>query len=180
MAQETIAEPGFIPRGTIEEHAAHILRHNHFETIPVDPIALATKLGITVNTFKFFDPTLSGMLVRRPDRAEIFVRAEDPLPRQCFTVAHELGHYYLHPGGEEFIDGEVNLYRQQFSDDRGGVAPVDRWREVQANMFAAALLMPENSVRSAWEHQKSVRALARMFGVSQTAMQYRIDQLGIW
>ena len=52
-------------------------------------------------------------------------------------------------------------------------------REVQANMFAAALLMPEDATRFEWERLHSVKRMARRFNVSEEAMGYRLDQLGL-
>ncbi len=54
-----------------------------------------------------------------------------------------------------------------------------RRREIQANMFAAALLMPEDMVREEWNKLKSVEEMSRRFNVSETAMGIRIDQLGL-
>lgn len=178
---QAIVETNLIPRQTIEELATRVREENGIAaTVPVDPFALATQLGITVRAFKFYDPALSGMLIRRPDLKEILVRSGDPPARQGFTVAHELGHFFLHQNIEEFVDGEANLYRQDFSGDRDETASDNRRREIQANMFAASLLMPEEQVRAAWRTEKSVKRLAWLFEVSQTAMQYRIDQLRLW
>ena len=47
-------------------------------------------------------------------------------------------------------------------------------------MFAAALLMPEDQVRAEWERHRSLKDMAHRFGVSEMAMRYRIDQLGLW
>ena len=55
----------------------------------------------------------------------------------------------------------------------------ERRREIQANMFAAALLMPEDHVRRLWEGLGSVEAMARLFNVSVAAMEIRIGQLGL-
>ena len=55
----------------------------------------------------------------------------------------------------------------------------ERRKEIQANMFAASLLMPEDEVRSEWNRLRSVDELARIFNVSEAAMGIRIDQLGL-
>ena len=178
---QAIAEAGLIPRREIEVRANRLLEEKgHGKSVPVDPFALSTDLGITVRAYQFNDPSLSGMLIRRPDGPEILVKSDDPPVQQGFTVAHELGHYLLHPEVEEFADGEANLYRQVVLGDPDGVTRSAHSREVQANMFAAALLMPEEKVRAVWRAVKSVEKLARIFDVSPTAMWYRIDQLGLW
>ena len=40
--------------------------------------------------------------------------------------------------------------------------------------------MPERDVRRVWETTRAIRPLARLFDVSDAAMRYRIDQLGLW
>ena len=51
--------------------------------------------------------------------------------------------------------------------------------QIQANQFAAALLMPEELVREAYETNQDLRKLARIFNVSETAMGIRLAQLGL-
>ena len=56
----------------------------------------------------------------------------------------------------------------------------DRKREIQANMFAAALLMPREVLEALVPRQPSIKNLARSFGVSEIAMTYRINELDVW
>lgn len=52
--------------------------------------------------------------------------------------------------------------------------------EVEANRFAAELLMPEAAVRHYVQHGIiSISELARTFAVSEVAMKYRLKNLGI-
>ena len=90
-----------------------------------------------------------------------------PAVRQRFTLAHELGHAVLHHGSKH-ID-----YRRNFS------APDDP-REVEANKFAAELLMPEGEFRGVWASRYADRArVAAYFGVSEDAAKYRAANLGL-
>ncbi len=86
--------------------------------------------------------------------------------RDRFTIAHELGHYflhYLHAKREEaasFGRGERNLV------------------ETQANVFASSLLMPAEQFADAWRrHRGNVRALATLFDVSPAAVEVRAEVL---
>ena len=117
------------------------------------------------------------MLVRRPGRAMIYVNAEHHRNRQRFTIAHELAHYCLeHPMQDVHVD---HGFRFRDSRSSEGTNP----REVEANQFAAALLMPAKLVRrharelglplADWD----VEELAERFGVSAVAMQIRLDTL---
>lgn len=171
----------FLTREEIEERASEMRRAAFADAVPVDPFVVAKRLGLSVRTAEFKDKSTAGMIWNSGDAWEIYVRDGDPVRRMIFTVAHELGHYALHlrdEGSGEYVDPDVHLYR--LSDRPGGEGSVDRSREIQANMFAAALLMPESEVRRAWGRDPSIRGLARTFRVSELAMRYRIEQLGLW
>ena len=51
--------------------------------------------------------------------------------------------------------------------------------EIQANQFAAALLMPADLVRAAFAKCQDLGELARLFNVSEAAMGFRLDRLGL-
>ncbi len=168
----------FLSRQEIEQRAAEVLREHGLESIPIDPVVLANRLGMAVYNAKFSDDSIVGMIAKRGDQVTLLVNQADPPYRKRFTIAHELAHHFLHLLGDgEFVDGEANLFRQ-FQEDQDKITPEWR-REMQANMFAAALLMPEDSVRSEWKRLRSVEAMARLFNVSESAMGIRIGQLGL-
>ena len=51
---------------------------------------------------------ISGALRREGNGWKIYVNRQDSPQRKRFTIAHELGHYFLHADeGEEFVDGSV-------------------------------------------------------------------------
>jgi Zn-dependent peptidase ImmA (M78 family) len=178
-ASETVP---FMTREEVESRARDVLRSHSLdhslETVPVDPVILANREGIKVHNAKFSDDNLVGMIVKRSDDVTMLVNHRDPPFRKRFTIAHELGHHFLHLLGDgEFMDREANLFRTQLAD-REEMTP-ERRREVQTNMFAAALLMPENHVRRLWEELGSVEEMARLFNVSVASMGIRIGQLGL-
>ena len=102
--------------------------------------------------------------------------SKDVLPDiKYFTVAHELGHFFLHKDLVKkknlVIDGDFFIYRE----DNG----IPSEMETEANQFAATLLMPEERVRLLWEALKDVDRCAEFFKVSRTAMSIRLDTLGL-
>jgi hypothetical protein len=86
--------------------------------------------------------------------------------RDNFTIAHELGHYFLHYVlATPQPKGRVTFHRY-------GSGP----REMQANRFAAAFLMPRKEFIAAQQKfgPNSLK-LARHFEVSEPAVKVRLD-----
>jgi Zn-dependent peptidase ImmA (M78 family) len=168
----------YLAREEIEQRAAAVLREHGLESIPIDPVVLANRLGMAVHNAKFSDDNIVGMIAKRGDQTTLLVNSDDSPFRKRFTIAHELGHHFLHLLEDgEFVDGEASLFRG-LGESQKEVTP-DRRREIQANLFAAALLMPEPAVRGEWKLLRSVEAMARRFNVSEAAMGIRIGQLGL-
>lgn len=171
-----MSEVEFLARDEIEKRAADILRQHGLLAVPVNPVTLANRLGIRVNNAKFSDSGMVGMIARRGVVSTILVNYDDPPYRKRFTISHELGHHFLHLHRDgEFTDHEANLFRSQ--EDPGEPIDDERRREIQANMFAAALLMPEPLVREKWALLRSSTSMARLFNVSEEAMGYRLERL---
>ena len=85
--------------------------------------------------------------------------------RDNFTIAHEIGHLELHD----------TKRTQQFH--RSGKPTSE---EIEANIFAAEFLMPEDEFKEAAKRfNNSERMLASYFGVSPAAALVRMTVLGI-
>ena len=150
--------------------------------VSVDKIAAILKAQLSFEPFEGED-AISGMLYRDEKQTIIGINSSHGRPRQRFTIAHEIGHLVLHKG-ELFVDQGVRL---NFRDKRSSLA--EDQQEIEANKFAAELLMPEEMIRQ--EVQKCttkkkittedqlMSELARVFDVSEQAMGYRLFNLGI-
>lgn len=84
--------------------------------------------------------------------------------RNRFSMAHELGHYVLHSNF-----GEKKIRAARFGNSL---------EEQEANLFAAALLMPRKIFREEMQKNPDPMHLAAKFLVSLTAAKVRIDYLG--
>lgn len=165
-------------REEIERHAADVRRQHGLTSIPTNPVILANRLGIKVHNAKFSDDNLVGMIAKRGSDITLLVNQSDPPYRKRFTIAHELGHHFLHLMKDgEFVDKEANLFRQPREDEED--VPAGQRMEIQANLFAAALLMPGDEVTAEWGRTQSVSEMARRFNVSEAAMGIRLNQLGL-
>lgn len=92
--------------------------------------------------------------------------------RDRFTIAHELGHYFLHYRAPE--KHRVGERLSTFTRLGRNVA------ETQANVFASNLLMPESQFRSKFEQVSGdMTQLARHFEVSVPAAKVRAEYLGL-
>ncbi|MDR0457943.1 MAG: ImmA/IrrE family metallo-endopeptidase [Burkholderiaceae bacterium] len=141
-------------------------------TLPVDPEKIASFMGIKVIQELGMDGC-SGRIefenhvpVIRYDGTEVPVR-------QRFTIAHEIGHFAL---------GHLNAKRAFFRDPPTNfTSNPGIQEEVSANGFAAELLMPGKIIKYVISVKKikDIERLANLFFVSQTAMRYRLINLGI-
>jgi len=103
---------------------------------PVPVEAIATMLGARI-VKSDFNNEVSGILIRKGADIVIGVAKEQSKTRQRFTIAHEIGHLILHEGEEVHVDKDFRVkLRSQISS---AAIDVD---EIEANAFAAALLMP--------------------------------------
>lgn len=113
-----------------------------FDSFPVDPFAIARAEDIQLMPKKPDQVGVSGGIVFHGDDVGIFystdIRSEG---FQRFTVAHELGHYFL-PGHPEAIIGMGSAHMS-----RAGFAGPALSIEIEADHFASGLLLPTLLVR---------------------------------
>lgn len=135
---------------------------------PVDIFRIVTALGLKLKEGRFLDNDVAGAYDK--NSKTIFISDKDPYTRKAFTIAHELGHFILHKDKEKetffrsnalLLDGE------------------EREVEQEANCFAASLLMPEDLVKRYVRIVKNREMLAEIFGVSNSAMSWRLKNLGL-
>ena len=146
--------------------------------MPVDAARIAENRGLVIRSQPLED-TVSGMLVIKDGRTIIGINESHHPNRQRFSIAHELGHYLLHrEQSSVFIDAVY--YRDQTSSEGS------RAQEIEANAFAAELLMPERVVREHFERQDmdmvddvAIRRLASRWEVSAQALTIRLTSLGL-
>ena len=151
---------------------------NAFE-LPLDLDNLVEKAGIQI---KYVDnPDTSGFAYQKSGVKYIGVNSTESYVRQRFTIAHELGHIYLHRQDPLRYDPSVEFV---YYRDGKSAAGTDQ-KEIEANAFAAELLMPEEAVKKEIKSMNgidlhdsdAVERLANKFGVSQAAITVRLGKL---
>ena len=166
-------------RRSVKTLVRKLLLEHRVTSPPVPVEEIARLLGAHV-TYAPFEGDLSGMVYREKSRVVIGVNSLHHSNRQRFTIAHEIGHMLLHPGKEIHID---RTFYVNLRDDLSTKA-VDP-QEIQANQFAAELLMPENLLLADlagrvidFESDESLRKLALRYRVSPQALTLRLTNLG--
>jgi len=153
-------------RSEIEDLANTLIKEAGVEEqLPVPLEKIAAYLGFETRGFtpQAENPEMakiSGLIDYASKK--ILVNASESLGRQRFTLAHEIGHAYLHKGEQAIID-----YRADLDNP-------DSDKEREANQFAAALLMPREEFIEQWERLLGNKhLLALIFGASKQAIEIR-------
>jgi predicted transcriptional regulator len=141
---------------------------------------LVTRLG---GQIAYHNPTTSAghipesIRVFNSRRFVIYIPSTTSLERDRFTVAHELGHLFLHyPMVTQQNPGACMVATRWVNEND----PIQRRAEWEANWFAAAFLMPAGAFRTAFHNHSAVLgAVAATFGVSLAAAEVRARNLGL-
>lgn len=168
----------------IERKADAIIRENGISSPSIPVETIAKKKGLNVIAYNL-GAEISGVLVVSAGMGTIGFNPGDHKGRQRFTIAHELGHFILHTNSSDelFIDKEYLVkYRKDKPYTNGELR-----QELEANAFAAALLMPKVFIAEELEKSeyadlaevKLIEKLAKVFNVSVPAMTYRLTNLNI-
>ena len=161
--------------------ARDLLKKMKIDEPPVDPIALARRLGVRVVNVNPPEETVSGFLIREdPDSGEaiIGVNKHHSVVRRRFTVAHELGHFLLGHKDDWHVDDTMISFRDEKS------TTAEHEAEIEANQFAASLLMPETWLKQDFGEapfdladDDLLNDFAARYRVSSQAMTFRLVNL---
>jgi Zn-dependent peptidase ImmA (M78 family) len=170
-------------RRKIRDIIAGFFESNNITSAPVDVEALAKFLHIEIRK-RDFEGALSGFAYQKHGQKIIGVNADEGPLRQRFTIAHELGHLYLDPRDDLNYDKNFAMQFRNGLSSKG-----TNLKEIEANYFAAELLMPEDFLRQDlaayakdhgavdFEDNTLVKELAEKYKVSIHAMTVRLARL---
>lgn len=152
-------------KSDIEQKADEIRKYS--KTFPISVLEIANALGLSVLQFAPKENGVSGMLDRRTNT--IYINQNDSPARKRFSVAHEIGHFVLHKKDGAFISYRNNVSSLGYEIE-----------EIEANHFAATLLMPEKDVITTFkDFSCDIDDAARFLNVSRSALANRLEYLGV-
>lgn len=176
-----------VRRKFIQNLVNQLLSSNNIESAPVNLEKITKSLQIEVIK-QVADDKIAGFLVKDFDNknALIGVNENHHPNRQRFTIAHEIGHYFLHNYEGVHFDGKNTGLQVYLRDDKSATGLDVEERE--ANLFAAELLMPEHLLEKDIsaideiylldEEDFTIKELAANYNVSVRALTYRLSNLG--
>lgn len=145
-------------------------------SLPVDVLSIAAKRSILVEPKPVSTKGVSGMLLRVGNNFAIayatHIKSEG---FQRFSIAHELGHYFIDGHPDSVFRGDATVH-----ESRAGFASGDQI-ELEADHFAAGLLMPRHLFKAAISRYEdglgAIRSLAGVCNTSLTASAIRYAEL---
>lgn len=149
-----------------------------FTQFPIDPKEIARRKDITVLAKPADVKGVSGAIIFAGDAVTIIYSNEyENTGFENFSIAHELGHYFL-PGHPEEIDaqGGAHMSRADFTQNTS--------IELEADHFASGLLMPKTLARRfLFRNQiglEGILKLADEAGCSCTSAAIRAAEVGAY
>ena len=150
--------------GLARKSARNLLTNLEIKAAPVRLSPIVKELKYNVSAGDLSDG-LSGVQITVSDECFILYNKNHHVHRKRFTVAHEIGHHVL----EHRITGHNHNLTSK--DDN----------EVEANQFAAELLMPLEFLKEEISNgTDTAKSLALRFWVSNEAMSWRLLDTGLY
>lgn len=156
----------------VEADAKQLLLDLSLYQVPIDPIQVCEKLGVTYDEqpYEGFD----GTLIVQGDQQLVGVNSSIREPgRKAFTCAHELGHYQY--------DVVSTASFMCTRDDVGYGKSRNDQKEIRANEFASELLMPKDLFLAQMQRKdpswELLRELSQTFQTSLQAAANRFVKL---
>jgi len=110
------------------------------------------------------------LVIYNDGKFKIYLSPHTSPLRDNFTIAHELGHYFLHADLNATSSNKYIYFNRYGSDTK----------EAQANRFAASLLMPKDEFKQKHtEYNGDITLLSGYFGVSSPAVTVRKSCLNL-
>ncbi len=153
----------------VRKMAGKILKESGINVPPVDLVKILRANRIEYEEVEDFPDTVDALIIEDGANVYAAVNSRHHLHRRRFSLAHELGHYFLHKDGklEELItiDSPPSEEEEMASKDP---------TEIEADLFAGELLVPLEMLKV--HVKKGIPELSRIFLVSEQVVRIAISQ----
>lgn len=159
-----------------ENRAAEVLKQLQITSLPIDPFHIAGLRDIVVQENPSLSSGISGCLMKVGDNFGIIYSARFSSEGfKRFTVAHELGHYFMDGHAMHLFPSGQGMHKSE-----SGFISKDSY-EREADAFAASLLMPKHlfkdAIAKAGQGLDAIEYLSSLCGTSLTATAIRYAKL---
>jgi Zn-dependent peptidase ImmA (M78 family) len=152
----------------VRQMARKILAESKVKSPPVDLLQILSTHGIGYEEVEDFPDTVDALMVEDGPKVYAAVNARQHPHRQRFSLAHELGHYFMHRDG---MPEEPITIDNPPMDDIG--AATKSPAEIEADLFAGELLVPLEMLKP--HVQKGIPELSKLFLVSEQVISIAIS-----
>jgi Zn-dependent peptidase ImmA (M78 family) len=145
--------------------ARKVIKDYRLTEVPTDLNKIFEKLGLKY--IELNDPEgIDGAIIEIENKPAIaYLNKARPIPRQRFTLAHELGHIFLKHSRRDLYDAEEVRGMGEGQDEHAKPP-----KEKEADAFASELLIPYDKLKRYQADLKDIDKLAGIFRVSKQAM----------
>lgn len=156
-----------------EAYAFQVLTENWADptdqksSFPVDMAVIARKLNIALKDGRFPERETLGVTIKDDSGAQILLSRDLNKTDMSLLVAYNLGRILEKGTSPRFgwVDTEASIADEGISDFAKG--------------FAAGVLMPASAVRTLFAEGKSIKRIAKTFGVNQAILADRLTIIAI-
>jgi len=153
----------------VRKMARKVLADSQVKEPPVDLLRILKAQGIQYEEVEDFPDSVDALIIEDGDNIYAAVNARQHLHRRRFSLAHELGHYFLHCDG--WTDDPISIDNPP-AEETGVEAKGPA--EIEADLFAGELLVPLEMLRA--HINEGIPAISKVFVVSEQVVSIAISR----
>jgi IrrE N-terminal-like domain len=147
-----------------------ILAESKIQTPPVNLVQILSAHGIGYEEVEDFPDTVDALIVEDGSKVYAAVNVRQHVYRRRFSLAHELGHYFMHRDG--MPEEAITIDNPPPGDEDG--TPTKSPAEIEADLFAGELLVPLEMLKP--HVREGIPELSRLFLVSEQVISIAISR----
>src|ERR1035441_8371461 len=153
----------------VRQMVKKVLTDSKIKDAPVDLRLILSAHGVGYEEVNDFPDTVDALIVEDGIKVYAAVNSRQHPHRQRFSLAHELGHYFLHRDGMPEDSVTIDSPPEETTEVRSK-SPA----ESEADLFAGELLVPVKLLKL--HAGKSIPELAKVFVVSEQVVSIAISR----